>query len=80
MGHSEARYKTLAGNLNYGICRCSVEGRLLEANEAMISMLSYRSKEELLSLDIVCNPIQDLSDERSCWLEGRRCFRQYHRN
>jgi PAS domain-containing protein len=39
--HSEARYRALAGNLNYGICRCSVEGRFLEANEAMISMLGY---------------------------------------
>ena len=59
--HSEARYRALAGNLNYGICRCSVEGRFLEANEAMISMLGYGSKEELLSLDIACNSIQDPS-------------------
>src|SRR5271167_46887 len=44
--HSEARYRALAGNLNYGICRCSVEGRFLEVNETMISMLGYGSKEE----------------------------------
>lgn len=30
-----------------------------EANEAMISMLSYRSNQEPLSLEIGCNPIQD---------------------
>ena len=59
--HSEARYRALAGNLNYGICRCGVDGRFLEANEAMISMLGYASKEELLSLDIARNPIQDPS-------------------
>jgi diguanylate cyclase (GGDEF)-like protein/PAS domain S-box-containing protein len=68
--HSEARYRALAGNLNYGICRCSVEGRFLEANEAMISMLGYGSKEELLALDIACNPIQDPS--RRAQLLGQR--------
>ncbi len=57
--HSEARYRALAGNLNYGICRCSVDGRFLEANEAMVSMLGYGSREELLALDIACNPLQD---------------------
>ncbi|MGB9514296.1 MAG: diguanylate cyclase [Candidatus Acidiferrum sp.] len=68
--HSEARYRALAGNLNYGICRCSVKGRFLEANEAMISMLGYGSKEELLSLDIACNPIQD--PNRRAQLLGQR--------
>jgi diguanylate cyclase (GGDEF)-like protein/PAS domain S-box-containing protein len=57
--HSEARYRALAGNLNYGICRCSIDGRFLEVNKAMISMLGYSSREELLALDIPCNPIQD---------------------
>ena len=56
--HSEARYRALAGNLNYGIGRCSVDGRFLEVNDAMISMLGYGSREELLALDIACNPIQ----------------------
>ena len=57
--HSEARYRALAGNLNYGICRCSVDGRFLEVNKALISMLGYSSREELLALDFPCNPIQD---------------------
>jgi diguanylate cyclase (GGDEF)-like protein/PAS domain S-box-containing protein len=57
--HSEARYRALAGNLNYGICRCTIDGRFLEVNKAMISMLGYSSREELLALDIPCNPIQD---------------------
>jgi diguanylate cyclase (GGDEF)-like protein/PAS domain S-box-containing protein len=57
--HSEARYRALAGNLNYGICRCSIDGRFLEVNKAMVSMLGYSSREELLALDIPCNPIQD---------------------
>ncbi len=49
---SEARYRALAGNLSYGICRCSRDGRFLEVNEAMIRMLGYGSREELLALDL----------------------------
>jgi diguanylate cyclase (GGDEF)-like protein/PAS domain S-box-containing protein len=62
--HSEARYRALAGNLGYGICRCSVDGRFLEVNDAMINMLGYGSREELLGLDLACNLIQD-PDQRA---------------
>jgi diguanylate cyclase (GGDEF)-like protein/PAS domain S-box-containing protein len=56
---SEARYRALAGNLTYGICRCSLDGRFLEVNEAMIRMLGYGPSEELLALDLVRDIIQD---------------------
>jgi diguanylate cyclase (GGDEF)-like protein/PAS domain S-box-containing protein len=60
LGRSEARYRALAGNLNYGICRCGLDGRFLEVNEAMVSMLGYASREELLPMnlgtDIVLDP------------------------
>jgi len=56
---SEARYRALAGNLSYGICRCSLDGRFLEVNETMIRMLGYGSKEELLALDLARDIIQD---------------------
>jgi diguanylate cyclase (GGDEF)-like protein/PAS domain S-box-containing protein len=56
---SEARYRALAGNLSYGICRCSLDGRFLEVNEAMIRMLGYASREELLALDLARDIIQD---------------------
>jgi len=56
---SEARYRALAGNLSYGICRCSLDGRFLEVNEAMIKMLGYGSREELLALDLARDMIQD---------------------
>lgn len=65
---SEARYRALAGNLSYGICRCSLDGRFLEVNEAMIRMLGYGSKEELLALDLARAPIQD--PERRAQLLG----------
>jgi diguanylate cyclase (GGDEF)-like protein/PAS domain S-box-containing protein len=57
--HSEARYRALAGNLNYGICRCALDGRFLEVNEAMTRMLGYESREELLALDLARDVIQD---------------------
>jgi diguanylate cyclase (GGDEF)-like protein/PAS domain S-box-containing protein len=56
---SQARYRALAGNLSYGICRCDLDGGFLEVNEAMIRMLGYESKEELLALDLVRDIIQD---------------------
>jgi diguanylate cyclase (GGDEF)-like protein/PAS domain S-box-containing protein len=56
---SEARYRALAGNLSYGICRCSLDGTFLEVNEAMIKMFGYASREELLALDLARDIIQD---------------------
>jgi diguanylate cyclase (GGDEF)-like protein/PAS domain S-box-containing protein len=57
--HSEARYRALAGNLSYGICRCDLDGKFLEVNEAMVKMLGYASKEELLAANLACDLIQD---------------------
>jgi diguanylate cyclase (GGDEF)-like protein/PAS domain S-box-containing protein len=57
--HSEAQYRALAGNLSYGVCRCTADGRFLEVNEAMMRMLCYESREELLALDLVRDIIRD---------------------
>lgn len=57
--HSEARYRALAGNQSYGICRCSLDGRFLEVNEAMVKMLGYASKEELLGVNLANDLIRD---------------------
>jgi diguanylate cyclase (GGDEF)-like protein/PAS domain S-box-containing protein len=57
--HSEARYRALAGNLSYGICRCSLDGTFLEVNEAMVKMLTYASREELLAVNLTSALIQD---------------------
>src|SRR6266481_2268272 len=56
---SEARYRALAGNLSYGICRCSLDGRFLEVNDALMRMLGYESREELLALDLARDIIQE---------------------
>jgi diguanylate cyclase (GGDEF)-like protein/PAS domain S-box-containing protein len=60
--HSEAHYRALAENPTYGICRFDVEGRFLEVNEALVTMLGYGSKEELkaanLATDIIRDPVE----------------------
>src|ERR1700675_3697013 len=57
--HSEARYRALAGNLSYGICRCDLGGKFLEVNEAMVKMLGYGSREELLGVNFASDLLQD---------------------
>ena len=58
--HSEARYRALAGNLAYGICRCSIKGKFLDVNLALTTMLGYATREELLPVnlaaDVLCDP------------------------
>ncbi|HKT88622.1 MAG TPA: PAS domain S-box protein [Candidatus Sulfotelmatobacter sp.] len=48
---SEARYRSLVQSSVYGIYRSSLEGRFLDVNPALISMLGYESVEEVLMLD-----------------------------
>jgi diguanylate cyclase (GGDEF)-like protein/PAS domain S-box-containing protein len=58
--HSEARYRALVGNLNYGMCRCNAKGDFLDVNQALVTMLGYPSRAELLganfATDILCDP------------------------
>jgi len=56
---SEARYRALVGNRSYGICRCSLDGRFLEVNEAILRMLGYDTRQELLAQDLAREMIQD---------------------
>jgi diguanylate cyclase (GGDEF)-like protein/PAS domain S-box-containing protein len=57
--HSEARYRALVGNLTYGMCRCSSRGKFLDVNHALVTMLGYASRDELLAAnhasDILCD-------------------------
>ena len=66
---SEARYRALVGNRSYGVCRCSRDGRFLEVNEAMMKILGYDSREELLAQNLARDMIQDT--ERRAKLLGQ---------
>ena len=47
--HSQSLYRALVENPAYGICRCNVEGQFIDVNQALLSMLGYETKEELLA-------------------------------
>ncbi|HET7442921.1 MAG TPA: PAS domain S-box protein [Terriglobales bacterium] len=57
---SEARYRSLVQSAVYGLYRSSVEGKFLDVNPALISMLAYDSPDEVLALnpktDVFLNP------------------------
>jgi PAS domain S-box-containing protein len=57
---SNARYRELVENATYGIYCSALETRFLEVNSALVDILGYASKEELLSLDVAgevyCRP------------------------
>jgi diguanylate cyclase (GGDEF)-like protein/PAS domain S-box-containing protein len=57
--HSEAHYRGLVENPTYGICRFEVGGRFLEVNEALVVMLGYDSKEELMAVNMATEIIRD---------------------
>jgi two-component system cell cycle sensor histidine kinase/response regulator CckA len=46
---SAARYRSLIQGAAYGIYRTSTDGRILDANDALASMLGYDSVEELMT-------------------------------
>ena len=57
---SEARLRDLFDKATLGIYRGTQEGRILDANPALVKMLGYASKDELLGVllpkDIYCKP------------------------
>jgi diguanylate cyclase (GGDEF)-like protein/PAS domain S-box-containing protein len=46
--HSQSLYRALVDNPAYGIYRCNAEGKILDVNQALVAMLGYSTKEELL--------------------------------
>ena len=49
---SEEKYRKLFENAMYGVYLAKLDGTLLDANPAMVKMLGYSSKEELLSKNL----------------------------
>src|ERR1700758_5359766 len=49
--HSQSLYRALVDNPVYGVYRCNAEGELLDINQALLRMLGYESKEQLLAGD-----------------------------
>lgn len=56
---SEEKYRHLFDNAIFGIFRSAVNGELWDVNPAMVSMLGYSSKEELLALNLNTDIYED---------------------
>jgi len=57
--HSKAHYRALTENPTYGICRFDAAGQFLDVNEALVTMLGYGSKEELIHVNLATEIIRD---------------------
>jgi diguanylate cyclase (GGDEF)-like protein/PAS domain S-box-containing protein len=57
--HSEAHYRALLENPIYGICSCDLNGRFLEVNDALVTMLGYASREDLMAVNLATDIIRD---------------------
>ncbi len=57
--HSEAHYRALVENPTYGICHFDVDGHFLDVNAALVAMLGYESKEELMVMNVATEIIRD---------------------
>ncbi len=47
--HSQSLNRALEDNPTYGIYRCDAEGKLLDVNKTLVTMLGHSSKEQLLA-------------------------------
>jgi PAS domain S-box-containing protein len=50
---SETRFRELVENATYGIYQSTPDGRFLDVNSALVSMLGYASREELLAANLM---------------------------
>jgi len=62
---SEEKYRELFENATYGIFRSALDGALLDVNPALVTMLGYSSKEELLSRNLSCDIYENPADRKS---------------
>ncbi len=59
---SERRYRSLFENVAEGVYRSSEEGRILDANPALVAMLGYDSLDDLRKISIATDLYQDAVD------------------
>ena len=71
LGRSEANFRSLVVNAPYGICRCSIDGQIMEANPALVSMMGFTLMEDLLHRNL----IKDLYRDHEQRAHLAECFR-----
>jgi diguanylate cyclase (GGDEF)-like protein/PAS domain S-box-containing protein len=75
LSHSEAHYRALIENPTYGICRFDVDGRFVEVNQALVTMLGYGSKEDLMTANLASDIIHDPTEREQLFAPFRRTGR-----
>ena len=66
---SEERLRNLIETMPDGVYRSTPEGKFVEVNPAMIKMLGYENKEELMAIEILSQLYFDPADRESAILE-----------
>lgn len=56
---SEARYRALAGNLNYGIFHCRLDGSFIDVNQTLMAILGFETRDDLLRVNFMRDIVQD---------------------
>lgn len=68
---SEELYRNLVSRIPDGVYKSTVEGKFVDVNPALVRMLGYGSKEELMKIDIKSQLYFDISDRESQSLNGQ---------
>lgn len=63
--HSQTCHLALVNDPEYGIFRCDANGKFLDVNQTLVSMLGYTTKADLLAASQVSNNFPDLGLVRS---------------
>jgi two-component system NtrC family sensor kinase len=62
---SEEKYRRLFDSIRHGIFESSREGKFVDCNQALLSMLGYESKEEFLALDLATDVWEHPEDRKA---------------
>ena len=68
---SEKKYENLIKNMPDGVYKSTEEGKFIDVNLALVKMLGYENKEELLAIDIKKELYFDVSDRESAVLKEK---------
>jgi PAS domain S-box-containing protein len=68
---NEEQYRNLIEQMSDGVYKSSHAGKFIEVNPAMVKILGYASKEELLAIDIKSQLYFDVADRESAALQER---------
>ena len=66
-----SEYRNLIHNMPDGVYKSTEEGRFIDANPALVKMLGYDSKEELMAIDIKTQLYFELSERYSIVLQEK---------